>query len=105
MVARRALLGGAAKLAAFGGALAAVAACAPSGGALSGQASAPAAKPSGGEAPAKPSGPLEKIELAFCSQVLCVLPYEVARQRGFWAAEGLDVELVYMRGGTQAINA
>lgn len=45
------------------------------------------------------------MELAFCSQVLCILPFEVARQRGFFAAEGLDVSLTYMRGGTQAINA
>jgi NitT/TauT family transport system substrate-binding protein len=37
--------------------------------------------------------------------VLCILPYEVARQRGYFAAEGLDVNLVYMRGGTQAMNA
>jgi NitT/TauT family transport system substrate-binding protein len=51
------------------------------------------------------AGPLEKVELAFCSQVLCILPYEVARQRGFFAAEGLDVELVYMRGGAQAMSA
>lgn len=34
-----------------------------------------------------------------------MLPFEVARQRGYWAAEGLDVNLVYMRGGTQAMNA
>jgi len=106
LVARRALLGGAAKLAALGAGLAALAACAPKAAAPAPAAPAPAAQPFGGEAPAAPpSGSLEHVELAFCSQVLCVLPYEVARQRGYWAAEGLDVNLVYMRGGTQAINA
>jgi NitT/TauT family transport system substrate-binding protein len=54
-----------------------------------------------------PSGKpgLERVQLAFCSQVLCILPYEVARRRGLWEGEGLDVELVYMRGGAQAMNA
>jgi NitT/TauT family transport system substrate-binding protein len=51
------------------------------------------------------SGTLEKLDLAFCSQVLCILPYEVARRRGLWEAEGLDVNLVYMKGGAQAMNA
>lgn len=48
---------------------------------------------------------LEKIRLAFCGQLLCVVPYEVARARGHFAAEGLDVELVYTRGGNQAMQA
>jgi NitT/TauT family transport system substrate-binding protein len=48
---------------------------------------------------------LEKVQLAFCSQVLCILPYEIARRRGLWEAEGLDLELIYMRGGAQAMNA
>lgn len=46
-----------------------------------------------------------KIRLAFCSQLLCVIPYEVARSQGYFAEEGLDVELVYMRGGTAAMQA
>lgn len=62
-------------------------------------------QPSAGGSTAPRQQPLEKVELAFCSQVLCVLPFEVARQRGFFEAEGLDVNLTYMRGGTQAINA
>lgn len=71
-----------------------------------------AAAPKPAEKPAivlttAPSGKpgLERIELAFCSQVLCILPYEVARRRGLWEAEGLDVNLIYMRGGAQAMNA
>jgi NitT/TauT family transport system substrate-binding protein len=54
---------------------------------------------------ARPGTALEKLDLAFCSQVLCVLPFEVARRRGLWEAEGLDVNLTYMRGGAQAMNA
>lgn len=46
-----------------------------------------------------------KIRLAFCSQLLCVVPYEFTRARGFFEAEGLDVELVYTRGGNAAMQA
>jgi NitT/TauT family transport system substrate-binding protein len=45
------------------------------------------------------------LKLAFCSQLLCIIPYEVARADLFFQKEGLDVELVYMRGGTAAIQA
>ncbi|HXP32042.1 MAG TPA: ABC transporter substrate-binding protein [Stellaceae bacterium] len=45
------------------------------------------------------------IQLAFCSQLLCIIPYEVARAQGFFHAQGLAVELVYMRGGNAAIQA
>jgi NitT/TauT family transport system substrate-binding protein len=103
MVTRRTLLRGTAQVAA----LASLAACAP--GAPSGSPparpeppSAPAAAPA---ASAPSGGKLQSLELAFCSQVLCILPFEVARQRGFFEAEGLDVSLVYMRSGTQAMNA
>ncbi len=48
---------------------------------------------------------LKKIKLAFCSQILCILPYEVARDSGHWRNHGLDVELVYTRGGNAAIQA
>ncbi len=47
----------------------------------------------------------KKIRLAFCSQLLCVIPYEVTRARGLFAAHGLEVELVYSRGGNQAMQA
>ena len=87
-----------------------LAACAPPTGSPSAvQTTAPAGAPAGsGERPVEAGPPQpnpEKLDLAFCSQVLCVLPFEVARQRGFFAAEGLDVNLTYMRGGTQAMNA
>jgi NitT/TauT family transport system substrate-binding protein len=45
------------------------------------------------------------IQLAFCSQLLCVPPYEVARDGGYFRDEGLDVQLVYMRGSTAATQA
>ena len=45
------------------------------------------------------------IKLAFCSQLLCVVPYEVTRAQEFFLKEGLDVELVYTRGGNAAMQA
>lgn len=45
-----------------------------------------------------------KVRLAFCSQLLCIIPYEVALRRGYFAQEGLNVELVYARGGSQALQ-
>lgn len=47
----------------------------------------------------------KKLKLAFCSQLLCVVPYEVTRAAGFFAEEGLDVQLVYSRGGGAALQA
>lgn len=46
-----------------------------------------------------------RVTLAFCSQLLCVVPYEVSVARGFFADEGLEVELVYSRGGGAALQA
>jgi NitT/TauT family transport system substrate-binding protein len=46
-----------------------------------------------------------QVLLAFCGQLLCVIPYEVARARGHFADEGLDVRLVYTRGGNVAMQA
>jgi sulfonate transport system substrate-binding protein len=47
----------------------------------------------------------KRIKLAFCSQLLCIIPYEVARAGGHFQREGLDVELVYTRGGNAAMQA
>jgi len=62
--------------------------------ALAGSLAAPRARAAG-----KP------LRLAFCSQLLCIIPYEVARAHGYYAKEGLDVELVYARGGGAAMQA
>jgi NitT/TauT family transport system substrate-binding protein len=46
-----------------------------------------------------------QVLLAFCGQLLCVVPYEVTRARGHFTEEGLDVRLVYTRGGNVAMQA
>src|SRR5262245_58729774 len=46
-----------------------------------------------------------QVLLAFCGQLLCVVPYEVTRARGHFAEEGIDVRLVYTRGGSVAMQA
>jgi NitT/TauT family transport system substrate-binding protein len=48
---------------------------------------------------------IKRVKLAFCSQLLCVVPYEVARAGGHFAGHGLEVELVYTRGGNAAMQA
>jgi len=52
-----------------------------------------------------PAADLKHVKLAFCSQLLCVIPYEVTRSAGFFRDEGLEVELVYARGGNAAMQA
>src|SRR5712671_1477518 len=56
-----------------------------------------------------PSGaqgkPLKQVKIAYCSQLLCGVPYEVARSAGLFKKHGLDVELVYTRGGNAAMQA
>src|SRR5262245_1747698 len=47
----------------------------------------------------------KKVKLAYCSQLLCGVPYEVARAGGLFQKHGLDVELVYTRGGSAAMQA
>jgi NitT/TauT family transport system substrate-binding protein len=46
-----------------------------------------------------------QIKLAYCSQLLCGVPYEVARSSGLFRNHGLDVQFVYTRGGTAAMQA
>jgi NitT/TauT family transport system substrate-binding protein len=59
----------------------------------------PAARPGPAEAQAR------QIKLAYCSQLLCGVPYEVARADGYFKNRGLDVQLVYTRGGNAAMQA
>src|SRR3989442_936714 len=59
----------------------------------------PAARPTAAKAQA------QQIKLAYCSQLLCGVPYEVARSAGHFKHHGLDVQLVYTRGGNAAMQA
>lgn len=59
----------------------------------------PAMRPAGAQAQAQQ----KQIKLAYCSQLLCGVPYE--RSAGIFKDHGLDVELVYTRGGNAAMQA
>jgi NitT/TauT family transport system substrate-binding protein len=59
----------------------------------------PAARPNRAQAGGR------QIQLAYCSQLLCGVPYEVARAGGHFKNNGLDVQLVYTRGGNAAMQA
>src|SRR3989454_8049627 len=59
----------------------------------------PVARPTGSAAQGK------QIKLAYCSQLLCGVPYEVARSAGYFKKHGLNVQLVYSRGGHAAMQA
>jgi NitT/TauT family transport system substrate-binding protein len=59
----------------------------------------PAARPTRSEAQGK------QIKLAYCSQLLCGVPDEVARTAGYFKNHGLDVQIVYTRGGGAAMQA
>ncbi|QBI18677.1 ABC transporter substrate-binding protein [Egibacter rhizosphaerae] len=50
-------------------------------------------------------GGSERIRLAFCSQLLCVVPYEVTETAGHFADQDLEVELIYSDGGGAAMQA
>src|SRR6202163_3337654 len=62
----------------------------------------PAVHPTSSEAQSRS---LKPVKLAYCSQLLCGVPYEVARSAGLFRQHGLDVELVYTRGGNAAMQA
>jgi NitT/TauT family transport system substrate-binding protein len=47
----------------------------------------------------------KRIKLAYCSQLMCGVPYEVARSAGHFKKHGIDIELVYTRGGSAAMAA
>src|SRR3954468_7922832 len=47
----------------------------------------------------------KQIKLAYCSQLLCGVPYEVARAAGKFKDHGLDVQIIYTRGGNAAMQA
>ena len=68
---------------------------------LAGAAGVIAVSGCGGE----PEEGMTAVRLAFCGQLLCVVPYEVSRARGHFSKQGLAVELVYTRGGNAAMQA
>ena len=43
--------------------------------------------------------------IGFCSQLLCAPPYMVAQAGGFFKAEGLEIEIVNLRGSPAVIQA
>jgi NitT/TauT family transport system substrate-binding protein len=45
------------------------------------------------------------LQIGFCSQFLCAPPYLTASSGEFFKREGLDVEIVYMRGSPAVIQA
>src|SRR5262249_15348721 len=45
------------------------------------------------------------IKVAYFSQLLCGVPYEVARSAGHFRKHGLNIELGYTRGGSAAMQA
>lgn len=47
----------------------------------------------------------KKLQLGFCSQLLCAPPYVVTQAGGFFKAEGLDVEIVNLRGSPAVMQA
>lgn len=51
------------------------------------------------------TGGRDRVRIAFCSQLLCVVPYEVTASAGHFAEQDLDVELVYSQGGGAAMQA
>src|SRR5262245_31562173 len=59
--------------------------------------------PAGRSTPSQAQG--KQIKLAYCSQLLCGVPYEVARAAGYFKSHGLDVQIVYTRGGNAAMQA
>jgi hypothetical protein len=48
---------------------------------------------------------LKKVNMGFCSYLICAIPFEVARKHGFFAEEGLEIDLIYLRGGAAPIQA
>jgi ABC-type nitrate/sulfonate/bicarbonate transport system substrate-binding protein len=97
-------------LAAIGASLLVLAGCGPgaapaaerSGGqptaAPDGAAQAQPAAPAGGQAPAAPP-PLEKLQVAFASVSAVYTPFLIAMDKGYYAEDGLEIEMVHVGGG------
>ncbi|MDB5069810.1 MAG: hypothetical protein JWM87_921, partial [Candidatus Eremiobacteraeota bacterium] len=52
------------------------------------------------------AGPKEKVPVVVGSEhALVYLPWDVAKALGYFDAEGLDVEITYTKGGSEAATA
>ena len=49
--------------------------------------------------------PAQSVRGAFPSPSIQILPMMVASERGFYKREGLDLELVFVRGASTAVQA
>jgi ABC-type nitrate/sulfonate/bicarbonate transport system substrate-binding protein len=47
----------------------------------------------------------KRLQIGFCSQFLCAPPYLTASSGEFFKREGLDVEIVYLRGSPSVVQA
>ena len=47
----------------------------------------------------------KRLQIGFCSQFLCAPPYLSANSGEFFKREGLDVEIVYLRGSPSVVQA
>jgi ABC-type nitrate/sulfonate/bicarbonate transport system substrate-binding protein len=47
----------------------------------------------------------KRLQIGFCSQFLCAPPYLTATAGEFFKREGLDVEIIYLRGSPSVIQA
>ena len=72
--------------------------------AVKGMVAAAGALTLGSCSPASQSG-LATLRLAFCGQLLCVIPYEVTRARGHFADEGFVVEHCPRRVGSEFLSS
>src|SRR4051794_29530451 len=70
-------------------------------------ATAAAAKPAESKPaePAKPAGPLRKVKMSQATVSLPYAPFYIAQAKGFFAGQGLDVELISTGGGGPDLQA
>ncbi|HZR99438.1 MAG TPA: ABC transporter substrate-binding protein [Chloroflexota bacterium] len=79
------------------------AACGPAA-APAGERAAPAPAASGAAAPtaapaARPSAPLEKLQVPFASMSAVYTPFLIAMDKGYFAEDGLEIEMMHVGGG------
>jgi len=83
--------------------LVSVAACGPAA-APPAERAAPRASPSDATAPGQagaraPAAPLEKLQVSFASVSAVYTPFLIAMDKGYYAEEGLEIEMIHVGGG------